>query len=264
VIKSTFLTGVLLVGSLPLAFAAGGGAAGGGATGATAGAHSSGGAHEGSSFGKPAVGNNPFPGVTARPGCVGGMAGATSTGAPSPMALPSQLTPSPTNGSAVKGQLRSTPDVPRLTQQDQRLIGEIKQANEKLGQVGNSSSTPSGDKQLGQHTAGIRGDLQRQESESPQPLPPPQTDLSAAKESTDRGLVQAKPDVSRMGEQDQRLARDIIRETEKLGQIGNPHANVGGAQLQGVPVGAGSDVRRDTNGPPLPVNTMGAASGSAC
>jgi hypothetical protein len=252
--KSAFLSGILVIGSVTFASAAGGGAAG------TAGGAHAGGAHAGSSFGKPAVGNNPFPGVTARPGCVGGITGATSTGAPSPTALPSQLSPSPTNGSAVKGPLQSTPDVARLTKQDQRLLGDIKQANDRLGQVGNSSGTPNGGQQPGQvvgSTDGLQG------TGSSRPPPPPQT--SVAKESTDRGLAQGKPDMAHMSEQDQRLVREIFRATEKLGTVGNPNAIVGRQPPQnGVQTGPGGDLRRDPSGPHLPVNTMGAASGSAC
>ena len=105
-IRTAFLTGVLLIGGLPGAIAAGGGAAGSTGGGAHAGGAHSGG---GSSFGKPAVGNNPFPGVTARPGCVGGIVGATSTGAPSPKALPSQLTPAPRTDRPSRGRCKALP-----------------------------------------------------------------------------------------------------------------------------------------------------------
>lgn len=256
-IRSAFLTGILLIGGLPGANAAGGGAAGNAGGGAHGGGGHGGG---GSSFGKPAVGNNPFPGVTARPGCVGGIVGATSTGAPSPMALPSQLSPSPTNGSAVKGALQSTTNVPRLTHQDHRLLGEIKNANDSLGQVGNPSGAALDGRQRGQ-TAGAVGS----DTGASRPSPSPQTDSSAVKASTDRGLAQGKPDVARMSEQDQRLAREIIRDTEKMGRIGNPTGRVGTSppQQRGQ-IGSGNDLRRDTTGPHLPVNTMGAASGSAC
>ena len=260
-IRTAFLAGVLLFGGVPGAIAAGGGAAG-----STGGGAHAGGVHGGgSSFGKPAVGNNPFPGVTARPGCVGGIVGATSTGAPSPMALPSQLSPSPTNGSAVKGPLQSTTDVRRLTGEDHRLLGEIKQANDRLGQVGKQPSGTSADGHQRSQSAGAAVTDTGASRPSPSPLPPPPTDSSAVKSSTDRGLAQGKPDVARMSEQDQRLAREIIRDTEKMGRIGNPTGRVGTSQpQQGAQIGPGNDLRRDTNGPHLPVNTMGAASGSAC
>ena len=261
-IRTAFLTGILLIGGLPGAIAAGGGAAGS----AGGGAHGGGGhVGAGSSFGKPAVGNNPFPGVTARPGCVGGIGGATSTGAPSPKALPSQLSPSPTTGSAVRGPLQSTTDVPRLTQQDHRLLGEIKQANDRLGQVGKPSGAPADGRQVGQTAGAVGSDTGSSRPSPPAQTPPPQRDSSAVKNSTDRGLTQGKPDVVRMSEQDQRLAREIIRDTDRMGRIGNPTARVGTSHpQQGGQIGPGNDLRRDTNGPHLPVNTMGAASGSAC
>ena len=200
--------------------------------------------------------------MTARPGCVGGIVGATSTGAPSPMALPSQLTPSPTNGSAVKGPLQSTTNVPHLTQQDHRLLGEIKQANDRIGHVANPSSAPAEGSQPRQSAGAVGSDISATRLSPP---PPPQTDTAAFKSSTDRGLAQGKPAVARMSEQDQRLAREIIRDTERMGRIGNPTGRVGTSQpQQGGQIGAGNDLHRDTTGPHLPVNTMGAASGSAC
>jgi hypothetical protein len=244
----------VFIGAVTAAAAAGGGGA--------AAAGSGGAAHGGSSFGKPAVGNNPFPGVTARPGCLGGTTGASSTGAPSPMALPSQISPSPTNGSAVRGTLQSTPDVPRLTREDQQIIGQIKQANDRLGQVGN----PRSDHQPGSPSASSGGAIQPPEPIPSRPMPPPsQANPSAAKSSTDRGMAQGKPDVARMSEEDQRLAREIIGETEKLGKIGNPGGSGAKPPLQGTaPTNPSGDVHRDTNGPHLPTNTLGAASGSAC
>jgi hypothetical protein len=80
---------------------------------------------------------------------------------------------------------------------------------------------------------------------------------------TDRGAAQGKPDVVRMSEQNQRLFREIIRDTEKMGKVGNP-GGLDRTQPQGNSLTAGSDLRRDTNGPHRPTNTMGAASGSAC
>jgi hypothetical protein len=178
--------------------------------------------------------------------------------------LPSQLSPSPTNGSAVKGTLQSTPDVPRLTHEDQRLLSDVKQANDKLGRVGNPSGTTVSDKQPGQ-IAGASKSTQSQDDRPIRALPPPPRDSSEVKESTDRGSAQAKSDVSRMSEQDQRLAREIIRDTEKLGAIGNPGGSVRRSRpAQGEQVGNGPNLRRDIDGPHLPVNTMGAASGSAC
>jgi hypothetical protein len=252
--KRVFAPSALLIASVSIASAAGGGA--GGAAGG--GAHASGG-HGGSSFGKPAVGNNPFPGVTARPGCLGGgMAGVSSTGAPSPMALPSQTNPSPTNGSAVKGPLQSSTDLSRLNQQDQRLMAEIKRGNDRLGDVGKPNGAPSTNQRAGQagSVVGAGENLQHR------PPLPAQTGTSAA--TTDRGAAQGKPDVVRMSEQNQRLFREIIRDTEKMGKVGNP-AGLGRTQPQGnLLTGPGSDLRRDTTGPHRPTNTMGAASGSAC
>jgi hypothetical protein len=78
-------------------------------------------------------------------------------------------------------------------------------------------------------------------------------------------MAQGKPDVARMSEEDQRLAREIIGETEKLGKIGNPGGSGARAQPQGAALtNPPSDVHRDTNGPHLPTNALGAASGSAC
>jgi hypothetical protein len=177
-------------------------------------------------------------------------------------AFAARLSPSPTNGSAVKGTLQSTPDVSRLTREDQRLIGEIKQADDKLGAVGNPNNGRPGSQQPGRPD-NVTG-VQQQGSAASRPLPPP-PQTSAVKESTDRGTAQGKPDVARMGEEDQRIIREIIRDTDKVGKVGNPNAGRGRSQPQpGSVAGPGSDLRRDTNGLHLPTNTMGAASGSAC
>jgi hypothetical protein len=44
------------------------------------------------------------------------------------------------NGLAVDGTSQRTPDLPRLTQQDQGILAAIKQANEKLGEVGDPAN----------------------------------------------------------------------------------------------------------------------------
>jgi hypothetical protein len=265
-IKSVFPASALLIGSLAFAFAAGGSAGGGtgGTAGAASGAHPSAAAHRGSSFE-----NNPIPGVTTRPGCLGAVAGVPSAGAPWPMAPPSKTNPSPTNGSAVEGAAQSNPELPRMTQQDERTIEEIKQANEKLGTVGNPTNGQTKNRQPGQRAKVVdpRKGIERETTGSFQPLfERPPGDASAVKEMTDLGSVQDKPDVSRMSEQSQSLAREIIRETDKLGKVGNPGSGNGrSSQAQGDSLtGPSSDPRRDTNGPDPPTSTIGTASKSGC
>jgi hypothetical protein len=259
--KAMSAVGVLLLGGIAYAYGAGGGAGGsGGAAAGAGGVHSSADAG-GSSFGKPGVGTNPFPGATPRPGCVGGIAGATSTGSPAPNAPPSLTGPSSTNGSAVKGPLQSTPDLPRLNEQDQRLLHEIKRADDRLGEVGNPKI---GDKRAPGEPgmAGTSQDPRRETSLPRQSSTPPPTQAPPVEASTDRASLQGKSDVSGLRERDQQLAREIKRETDKLGEVGNPGNHSTGSQVQGgYQAGAGGESR---GGPHRPLNTMGAASGSAC
>jgi hypothetical protein len=56
-----------------------------------------------------------------------------------------------------------------------------------------------------------------------------------------------------MSEESQRLAREIIQSTEKLGRIGNPG---------GIPAGSIGDSHNYVNGPHRPVTTVGATSRS--
>jgi hypothetical protein len=259
-IKSVIPASALLLCSA-FAFAAGGGAGGGGgAAGAAGGSHPSGAAHGGSSFGNPAVENNTFPGVRARSGCVGAVAGVPSTGAPWPMAPPSKTNPSPTNGLAVEGTVQSNPDLPRLTQQDERIIAAIKQANEKLGAVGNPTNGRTKNRQPSRpaNVIGTNEGIQRRNSGPLRPLAPPAlSDSSAIKETTDPRSVQGKPDVSHMSEEAQRLAREIIRVTDKLGKVGNPGSGDGRSQAQQDSLAGPS-----ANGPHRPTSTMGATSRS--
>lgn len=136
-IKLAIPASVLLLCST-FAFAAGGAGGGvGGAAGAAGGSHPSGAAHPGSSFDNPA---NISPGARARSGCLGAVAGVPSSGAPWPVAPPSRTDPSPTNEPAIEGAVQSNPKLPRLSQQDQRIIAAIKQANDRLGKVGNPTN----------------------------------------------------------------------------------------------------------------------------
>jgi hypothetical protein len=261
--KAASAIGALLLGGIAYAYGAGGGAGGSGGGGAGAGGVHSSADAQGSSFGKPGVGNNPFPGATPRPGCVGGIAGATSTGSPAPNAPPSLTGPSSTNGSAVKGPLQSAPDLPRLTEQDQRLLLEIKRADNKLGEVGNPKVGDNSKRASGEPgTAGA--------SEDPETSPPrrpstKQTEAPPVEAKTARASLQGKSDVSRLRERDQQLAREIKRDADKLGEVGNPRSNSTGPQVQGdFQAGAGGDSRVEPTVPHRPLNTMGAASGSAC
>jgi hypothetical protein len=247
------------------AFAAGGGAGGGGggAAGAAGGGHPSGAAHGGSHFGNPAVENNPFPSVTARPGCLGAVAGVPFAGAPWPTA-PSKTNPSPTNGLAVEGTVQSSPDLPRLTPQDERILAAIKQANERLGtSVIGTTNGQTNNRQPSRpvNVIGTNEGIQRRNSGPFRPLVPLALgDSSAVKEATDPRSIQGQPDVSHMSEESQRLAREIIRETDKLGKVANPGSGDGRSQAQQA--GPGTDPRSHTNGPHPPTSSMGASSGS--
>jgi hypothetical protein len=56
-------------------------------------------------------------------------------------------------------------------------------------------------------------------------------------------------DVNHMGEETQRLAREIIRETDKLGKVANPRSGNGRPQAQQDSLaGPHGDVGRHTNG----------------
>jgi hypothetical protein len=253
--KAVSAVGVLVLGGIAYAYSAGVGSAAGAGAGA---AHA---AAQGSSFGKAGVGNNPLPGATPRPGCVGGITGATSTGSPAPNAPPSLISPSSTNGSAVKGPLQSTPDLPRLTQKDQRLLQEIKEADDRLGQVGNpkiGGKRASGASGM----AGTSQDLRRESSVPRRSSMPSPTQAPPVEASNDRASLQGKSDVARLRERDQQLAREIRRESDKLGEVGNPGSHGTGSQVQGdSQVGAGGE---SPGVPHRPLNKMGAASGSAC
>jgi hypothetical protein len=250
--RRVFPLSALLIASVSIVSAAGGGAAGGAGGAAGGGAHGSSG-HGGSSFGKPAV-------VTARPGCLGAVAGVPFAGAPWPTPSPSKTNPSPTNGLAVEGTVQS--NLPRLTPQDQRILAAIKQANEKLGtsvmgttdgQVKNRQ--PSRPANVTSTNEGI----QRRNNGPFRPLIPlAQSDSSAVKKTTDPRSVQGQPDVSHMSEESQRLAREIIRETDKLGKVGNSGSGDGRSQAQQESLTGPSD----TNNPHRPTSTVGATSRS--
>jgi hypothetical protein len=248
--KRVFPLSALLIASVSIASAAGGGAAGGAGGVAGGGAHGSSG-HGGSSFGKPAV-------VTARPGCLGAVAGVPFAGAPWPTASPSKTNPSPTNGLAVEGTVQSNPDLPRLTPQDQRILAAIKQANEKLGtSVMGTTNGQTKNRQPSRpaNVIGTNEGIQRRNNGPFRPLIPlAQSDSSVVKETTDPRSVQGQPDVSHMSEESQRLAREIIRETDKLGKVANPGSGDARSQSQQDSLAGPSD----TNGPHRP--TMVAAS----
>ena len=59
-----------------------------------------------------------------------------------------------------------------------------------------------------------------------------------------------------MSEQSQRLAREVIRDTERLGKVGNPGSGDGRSQAQQDTLsGSNAIVGGDTNGPRGPINT---------
>ena len=195
--------------------------------------------------------------VTPRPSDsvrIGAVAGVPTSGAPWPIA-PATTNPSPTNGLAVDGTVQSNQDLPRLTQQDKRILAAIKQANEKLGEVGNppngrTDRQPSGPANV----IGMNDGVQRRDGARSRPLAPLALgDSSAVKETTDPRSIKGKPDVNHMSEESQRLAREIIQTTDKLGKVGNPG---------GTPAGPSGDHRNDINGPRLPTNAAGATSRS--
>jgi hypothetical protein len=244
------------------AFAAGGGAGVGvgGTAGAAGGGHPSGAARGGSHFGNPAVENNTFPGVRARP-CLGAVGGVPFAGAPWPTGSPSKTNPSPTNG-LVEGTVQSHPDLPRLTPQDERILAAIKQANEKLGtSVTGTTNGQTGNRQPSRpaNVIGTNEDMQRRNSGPFRSvIPLALGDSSAVKQTTDPRSVQGQPDVSQMSEESQRLAREIIRETDKLGKIANPGSGDGKSQAQqNLPTSPS-----DTNGQHLPTSTVGPPSRS--
>jgi hypothetical protein len=168
--------------------------------------------------------------------------------------------------------VQSNPDLPRLTPQDQGILAEIKLANEKLGEVGNP---PRGriDRQPGRPTTvigtndGIRRNdgIQRRDSGRSREMGPVALgDSSAVKETPDPRAIPGKPDVNRMSEESQRLAREIIRETDKMGRIGNPGGLAKTGPQGDSSVGPPNDLRRNATGPRRPTNTMGAAPGLGC
>jgi hypothetical protein len=259
-INSVIPASVLLLCST-FAFAAGGAGGGvGGVAGAAGGSHPSGAAHRGSSFDNPA---NISPGARARSGCLGAVAGVPSSGAPWPVAPRPRTGPSATNEPAIEGATQSNPNLPRLSQQDQRIIAAIKQANDRLGKVGNPTHGQTKNTQPGRtaDVTGLRERVQRSDSGSFRPLiPPAQREPSEGEETTKRPSVQSKPDVSHMSEQSQRLAREVIRDTERLGKVGNPGSGDGRSQAQqDALAGSNANVGGDTNGPRGPMNTTSAA-----
>jgi hypothetical protein len=171
--------------------------------------------------------------------------------------------------------VQNNPDLPRLPQQDEGIIAAIKLANEKLGEVGNP---PQGgiDRQpsrpasvTGSRPASVTGTndgIQRRDSGWSRALGPQALgDSSSAKETPDPRSIQGKPDANHMSEETQRLAREIIRETDKLGKVANPGSGNGRPQAQQDSLaGPHGDLGRHTNGSHQPTNTMGAAAGSAC
>jgi hypothetical protein len=236
------------------AFAAGGGAGVGGAAGAAGGGHPSGAAHRGSSFGNPALENNAFPDARRRSPCVGAVAGVPTSGAPWPIA-PATTNPSPMNGLAVDGTSQRNPDLPRLTQQDQGILAAIKQANEKLGEVGNPANRRT-DRQPSRpaNVVGTNDGIQRRDNGRSRPLGPLALgDPLALKETADPRSIQGKPDVNHMSEESQRLAREVIQATDKLGKVGNP---------AGIPAGPSVFNRSYINGPPNPTSAAGTTSRS--
>ena len=168
--------------------------------------------------------------------------------------------------------MQSNPDLPRLTQQDEGIIAAIKLANEKLGEVGNPphgriDRQPSRPASVTGTNDGIQRDgIQGRDSGRSRALGPLALgDSSAVKETPDPRSIQGKPDVNHMSEETKRLAREIIRETDKLGKVANPGSGNGRPQAQQDSlVGPNGDLGRRTNGSHQPTNTMGAAPGSAC
>jgi hypothetical protein len=228
----------LLIASVSIASAAGGGAGGSAGGAAGGGAHGSGGPGA-NSFGKPAVQNSTVRGLRARAPCIGAVAAIPTTGGPLPNAPPSKTNPSPTNGLAAGGTAQSNPDLPRLTQQDEGIIAAIKWANEKLGEVGNPphgriDRQPSRPASVTGTNDGIQRDgIQGRDSGRSRALGPLALgDSSAVKETPDPRSIQGKPDVNHMSEETQRLAREIIRETDKLGKVANPGSGNGRPQAQ--------------------------------
>jgi hypothetical protein len=163
-----------------------------------------------------------------------------------------------------KGRLQSTPNLPRLTEQDQRLLSEIKRTDAKLGEVGNpkisdSTKRASGDPNM----AGASEDLPRQTTLPRPPSTPSQTEARPVEASTDKASLQGKSDVSPLRERDQQLAREIKRTADK-GEVVKPRSNSTEPQVQGdyqANAGGESQGGQTVN---RPLNTMGAASGSAC
>jgi hypothetical protein len=263
--KQVFGLSALLIASVSIASAAGGGA--GGSAGGTAGggAHGSGG-RGANSFGKPAVENSTVQSLRARSPCSGAVAVIPTNGGPLPNAPPSMTNPSTTNGIAVGGTVQSNPDLSRLSPQDEGIIAAIKMANEKLGEVGNP---PHGriDRQPSRSASvtGTNDGIQRRDRGRSRALDPLALGDSPVKDTPDPRSIQGKPDVNHMSEESERLAREIIRETDKLGKVANPGRGNGRPQAQQDSLaGPNGDLGRPSNGSRRPTNTMSAAPGSAC
>ncbi len=120
-------------------------------------------------------------------------------------------------------QVQNKPGLPRVSAQDERIIAAIKEGNEKLGR----RNPPNGQTKPGQPSPpanDIRANeniQQRNRVLSTSGSGGTQRS-SAGKETSDPRSVQSKPDVSHMSEESQRLAREIVRDTDKLGKVGNP------------------------------------------
>jgi hypothetical protein len=246
---------------------AGGGGGAGGAPGGAVGSHTSGtprGApHGGGFFDNTGVENNTLPAQRPRAGCAGAVAGVPTAGAPWPSAPQSRTNPPSMNGLAVQGAGQTNSGLPRMTQEDQRILAQIKQANDRLGAVGNSTNGATENRQpyWSANDTTTNEATRRRNADPSRPLfPPAVRDSSDAKEANDPRSVESKPDVSYMSEQSQRLALEIIRDTEKLGKVGNPGG--GDARSQAQPdllASTGSDL---ASGPHRPTTAAGARPGS--
>ena len=183
-------------------------------------------AHRGSSFDNPAIENNTFPGARARSGCWGRRGRRTLERSSVPVPPPSQTNPSPPNGSAVEGRVQNKPGLPRVSAQDERIIAAIKEGNSKTRSGWRLCPTgrPSLDNPVRRLTIFARMKIFSKRNSGPfRPLvPAAPSESSAGKETSDPRSVQSKPDVSDMSEESQRLAREIVRDTDKLGKVGNP------------------------------------------
>jgi hypothetical protein len=258
-IKSVLPPSALLLCSA-FAFAAGGGVGvgAGGAAGAAIGSHASSTSHGGS--GNTAIENNTSP---------RGLALASRRGGRSAFCWIALA-----KGTAIRDKSLANERIscrgdqsghPSHDPEDQLIIDEVKQANERLGAVGNPATGRTENRQTHRPTDVSRTneDVQRRNTDRSRPLTASApSDSSAAGERTDPRSVESKPNVSQMSEESQRLAREVLRDTDKLGKIGNPGAGGASQAQQGSLAGAGSDLPSDANGPHLPPSTMAARRGA--